>query len=188
MPDITVLVREAFTLWSYFMIELIVFLMLPSSVLVALGRWFIGKVFALNAGRVTLGFRILTFPGVLYHELCHAFFAMISGAKIKRIRFTRTGGVTTVIAQGPAWLRDTQFAVSSVGPVIGGLFALLCLYYERGHFTGAWEVLAIYIAVTVFLHSAMSRQDMKVFIKGLPGFLFFTFACCLLCTLLPRMF
>ena len=67
----------------------------------------------------------LTFPGVCYHELSHALFAFITGAKIKKIvlyhKQKDTLGSVEMIPRGPLPLKWLQLSFSACAPVITGL-------------------------------------------------------------------
>ena len=73
----------------------------------------------------------LTFPGVIHHELSHAFFAVITGAKITEFRpfwpDKNTGSLGNIgfVARGNLLIRSVQLAFTTAGPVIMGTISSL---------------------------------------------------------------
>ena len=156
---------------------------LAANLIIGLGRKVVSALFPTRASRAGLIFRLFTFTGVLFHELYHALFAILTGAAIKSIHISiKNGdGNTEVYLRGNDLMQSVQQSVSAMGPVLGGMASvyLLCFIAYPLKQNILYHIFIIYLAVSIFLHSDMSRQDMKVWLRGLPGFLIFLFACCL---------
>ncbi len=126
----------------------------------------------------------LTFPGVCYHELSHALFAMITGAKVKKIvLYHREGnhlGYVELIPRGPFWLRWLQMSFSACAPVITGLIGECVIFYVLTQLTlPVWgSILLGFLSFCILLHLDMSGADIKGYMKGIPFFflLFFLIA------------
>lgn len=129
-----------------------------------------------------------TYPGVVYHELSHALFALLSGAKVSEIHLfpesktkmvqgkatkTRTLGYVKYCPQGSVRKRAFQSAVSAIAPsVMGTVGILLLIYFAGSHFSEipVWGwILWFYAVICVGLHSAMSKTDIENFAKGALG-------------------
>ena len=124
----------------------------------------------------------LTFPGVMYHELSHAFFAFITGAKINEIKLyqKREGhlGYVNYTPRGPWAFRCLQLSVASCGPVIAGIIALVGLIYTFTEyaFMPVWgKGILIYLGISVLIHMDMSYADLKSYVKGIPFFIILIF-------------
>lgn len=137
-----------------------------------LGRFFFNFLSGAT-GSTALPYMIatwFTYPGVLFHELSHALFAFITGAKIKRIALLRTvredgsielGHVEFIPSVNPV-LRSFQQCMAAVAPSVTGLAAIIALIVFARDLCGsvwwAW-VLWVYAMICLVFHSGMSRQD-----------------------------
>lgn len=116
----------------------------------------------------------LTFIGTVHHELSHAIFAFITGAKIIKISLFYPQGDTLgkVIFQprGNKILQSVQLTLSAIAPVIMGTISVFLLCNEVLTIcTKPWQyVIIIYLIISILLHTTMSIQDIKNAIKGLP--------------------
>lgn len=130
----------------------------------------------------------LTFPGVCYHELSHALFAFLTGAKIKKIVLYRKEknhlGYVELIPRGPLPLRWLQLSFSACAPVITGLLGECALLYVLYYLTlPVWaDLLLGFLSFCILLHMDMSGADFKGYLKGVFFFfiLFFLIALLLL--------
>lgn len=139
----------------------------------------IGTIFGSEATNIITTW--LTYPGVVYHELSHALFAFLSGAKVTNIHLwpsknngsaKRTLGYVTFVPQGSLRRRNFQSAIASVAPSVTGTAGVIALlYFAFTHptmSTGFW-LIWIYAMICLGLHSDMSDADMKNLRKGLLG-------------------
>lgn len=116
----------------------------------------------------------LTFIGTVHHELSHAIFAFITGAKIIKIDLFYPQGNTLgkVIFQprGNKILQGVQLTLSAIAPVITGAISVFILYTEvLAICTKPWQyIIIVYLIMSILLHTTMSIQDIKNAIKGLP--------------------
>ncbi len=115
----------------------------------------------------------LTFPGTIIHELSHAIFCAITGAKVTEIRFFdkpssgRLGHVS-FIPRGKMVAKALQYSLSSCAPVIVGMAIIPFLYngITRYSLPLVMKVLLIYLMISVVCHMSMSKEDIKNYIKG----------------------
>lgn len=123
-----------------------------------------------------------TLIGVIHHELAHALFAVITGAKVIQIQLfpSKDGklGFVKFQMRGPRVLQALQQTMTSIAPVVCGCISLLVLVWiEQYHCTLWWHYgIAIFLQINLVLHMNMSSQDMKHVFQGLPiclGLLFF---------------
>ena len=118
----------------------------------------------------------LTFPGVCYHELSHALFAFITGAKIKKIvlyhKQKDTLGSVEMIPRGPLPLKWLQLSFSACAPVITGLIGeTIILYSFKIGTLPVWAYILLgFLFFCILLHMDMSGADIKGYLKGIPFF------------------
>jgi hypothetical protein len=129
----------------------------------------------------------VTFVGVMYHELSHALFAFLTGAKVDKISlYHKEGdhlGYVQYRARGIWPLQCVQHSLSSCAPVVMGLLALAGIYSVLTKITlPVWGLaLLIYVFVSILVHMDMSTQDLKLYLKGVPFFLILSFVIVLIC-------
>ena len=117
---------------------------------------------------------VITFLGVIHHELSHALFAFVTGAKIKKIDLykVRAGSLGSVsyVPRGPLLFRSLQMSVSSAAPVFMGFIteALLIMKLLEGRLHPALLLLLCFLILSILVHMDMSTQDIMVYIKGVP--------------------
>lgn len=142
-----------------------------------LGRALFAVLFQKKAPVLMLIYRAVTFTGVLSHEFSHAFFAVITGARVRRIHIGQRGGETYIVPRGNRLCRLMQLSVSSAGPVMGGLLWVLLIIRFLFPLSASpiYRGFLLYLIFSILLHSDMSGQDIKVWIHGFPGFFFFLF-------------
>ncbi len=121
-------------------------------------------------------------PGVMLHELSHAFVALITGAKVTEIAlFKKDGdslGHVNFINRGNAVAVAIQnIFISSAPMYIGALIVFGCFFWI-GLLPASliWlKIILGYIGVSMFFHMTMSKADIKVYIKGVPLFIVLIF-------------
>ncbi len=122
----------------------------------------------------------LTFPGVMYHELSHALFAFITGAKIEKISlYHKQGnqlGSVEIKTRGPWINRSMQLSFSACAPVIMGLLAEGVIFFVFAKVSlPVWAMILLgFLAFCILLHMDMSGADIKGYLKGIV-FVFFLF-------------
>ena len=122
------------------------------------------------------------FPGVMIHELAHAFFAVITGAKITEValfkvqdgslghvNFRNRGNIIIVALQ--------NIFISSAPMFVGAAVVIGCGLWLSVLPAGyIWlKILIWYLMVSMFFHMTMSSADIKVYIRGVPLFIIFLF-------------
>ncbi len=132
----------------------------------------ITKVF--NANVALFVCNKLTFPGVILHELAHAFMIFITGGKILKLRlleFNRNGrlGHVEFQVQGPKKKQMIQLACGSSAPVLMGLVEVILLYrVVTLHDLGILgSILIWYLIVSIVCHMSMSKEDLKSYFHGM---------------------
>lgn len=119
----------------------------------------------------------LFFPGVMLHELAHALFAVLTGAKVTELALFKREGET--LGHVNASMRGNMFMVSiqrifiSSAPMfVGTGVVLLCRYLILTLTIPLWgKILIGYIGVAMFFHMTMSVEDIKIYVKGIPIFM-----------------
>ncbi|MBO5386632.1 MAG: M50 family metallopeptidase [Lachnospiraceae bacterium] len=119
----------------------------------------------------------ITFPGVIHHELSHAFVAFITGAKIAKIELfkipSKSGGAlgtVSFIPRGPKLLQSIQLTVTPLAPIPFGLLTLKIIYnfIKVTELNLGTMIVITYIMISILLHMKLSKQDIKTSLKGLP--------------------
>lgn len=113
------------------------------------------------------------FAGTVFHELSHALFAKISGAKVTKIRcfvlFSKdTLGYVNFVTQGSQVSQAIQSCLTSCAPVLTAfvtvpLFVWLALTYSGGFL---WNLVFGYCAISILCHASMSSADLDLYKKG----------------------
>ena len=118
----------------------------------------------------------LTFVGVAHHELSHALFAFISGAKIREINLFKPQGNSLgsvqIVPRGNKILKSIQLTLTAIAPVVTGIISMCTIAYFVSiniEIMLVWQIILIaYLFISIFFHSTMSTADLKCAIKGLP--------------------
>ena len=131
----------------------------------------IAKPVNINTNTVIKVLSYITFPGVMIHELSHAFMVWLFGGNIVELHLlelTGNGRMGAVIFQprGTAFMRNLQCAASAIAPVFMGLIACWMFIGAGLGFNGIGRVICFYLAVCVMIHASMSMQDVKSYKRG----------------------
>lgn len=121
----------------------------------------------------------LTYPGVVYHELSHALFAVLTGAKVHSISLRRRPsadgsgrvlGSVSFSSRGNRVAQAVQRAVTGIAPLVTGVAAMV--FITRVLLPACTEVwqqaLAGYLFLCVLLHTSLSREDLRRIREGAP--------------------
>lgn len=181
-----------FTGWQFDIIASLIFVVISMTMVVVIGSFvnyleqlqmrglskFIG-----DRGAEFICNRLL-FPGTVVHELSHAFFATISGAKVTKIRcftlFSKdTLGYVEFGTRGGALKRSFQLSFTSCAPTVMGcvwIFVILKVL-RMPDLNFASQAGLVYLLISIADHMSMSSVDVKNYIKGgiLLFFVFFVF-------------
>ena len=119
----------------------------------------------------------LFFPGVVLHELSHALFAVLTGAKVTKIVFFKKEGDTLGHVEfrhrGNSLLIAIQRIFISSAPMFLGTLIVWGCYHTifQVRTSPVWlKFLLGYIGISMLFHMTMSKQDVKVYLKGVPVF------------------
>ena len=116
----------------------------------------------------------LTFIGTIHHELSHALYALITGAKVTKVEvFKPTGNRLGCVEFKPRgnWItKSLQYTFSAVAPTVQGFVSEVLLYKLFTYLQGPlWLKIVIgYVMASIFIHMTMSSADVKAAWKGLP--------------------
>lgn len=116
-----------------------------------------------------------TFLGVVHHELSHALFGFITGAKITKVNLFKPNGISLgnvqMIYRGPWLFRCIQGCLSAIGPVVMGIITTsLIVAYLLPNISSIYAMIFIYYLIfSIIMHMTMSSQDMACFMKGVAG-------------------
>ena len=118
----------------------------------------------------------LFFPGVMLHELSHAFLAFITGAEVTEVAlFKREGnslGHVNFRNRGNLFFRALQNTFASAAPMFCGAAIVYACYFGIMHISILWlRILLGYVGVSMFCHMTMSVEDLKIYVKGIPIFM-----------------
>lgn len=114
----------------------------------------------------------VTFPGVVHHEMAHALFGIVTGAKIKEMELFKPSGTSLGYVKfafsGNIILRSIQYVFISIAPIVcGSISTVLIFYYTKSNSFSIWVlILIIYLLISIIFHMTMSTQDLKVMFKG----------------------
>lgn len=114
----------------------------------------------------------LTFPGIVVHELSHAAFASIFGAKVTKIKLIslRNDGRLGWIeyqTRGKKILQGLQHSWSACAPTLVGLFLEYLMYVSFIGTTNVYvRTILMYFMISVADHMSMSKQDIINYIRG----------------------
>ena len=118
-----------------------------------------------------------TIPGVIHHELSHALFAFLTGAKVTDVRlfkllsFDGTLGSVSYQPRGGRLLQGLQNFFSAIAPIPCGIATSILLYvYALPHAGGniALVILIYYLIICIVLHMELSIPDLVNLFQGLP--------------------
>ena len=124
----------------------------------------------------------VTFIGTVHHELSHALFAFLTGAKVTKIELFRPVGdrlgQVGFITRGNNVLKSIQLTMSSIAPVICGTITEYILIYKLdiSNYHIAIKIIYLYIIISILFHMTMSTQDIKNALRGLPICTFIIFS------------
>jgi hypothetical protein len=111
-------------------------------------------------------------PGIIIHELSHAFACQIVGAKIEEINFfsSQGGYVKYSFSKMSRFFRIFAEMFIGFAPVVGGIGALLFFYWILDlqlHWL-SWQFwLFIYLAISIIICLTPSKQDIKNAFTGI---------------------
>lgn len=126
----------------------------------------------------------LTFVGTIHHELSHAFYALITGAKVTKVEVFKPKddrlGCVEFIPRGNWFTKSLQLTLSGIAPTMQGFITLCLLVLLFINLPSIlWlKILVGYIMFSIFIHMTMSSADVKAAIKGLPIVMVLVFIIC----------
>lgn len=116
----------------------------------------------------------LTFPGIVLHELSHAFFIWVTGGEVTKVRLLAFGndgklGYVNFCTRGTKLQISCQMAFGSCAPVLVGMLAeyLLLLVIFTWELPLYSHIILWYMVISIFDHMSMSSVDMKNYLRGM---------------------
>lgn len=113
------------------------------------------------------------FIGTVFHELSHALFAVLTGAKVKKIRcFTLFSkemlGYVEFAPTGNKAKQALQLSLISCAPVMTGFFTVpcFCILARYPLAPMAFRVFCGYTAISILCHMSMSKWDLQLYGRG----------------------
>ena len=116
----------------------------------------------------------LTFIGVIHHELAHALFALITGAKVTKVSLFKPKGNSLgsveMAPRGNKLMQSLQCTLSAIAPMVLGTVTEFILFYvvKNKELSLGVTILLIYCMISILIHMTMSWADIKSAVKGLP--------------------
>lgn len=116
----------------------------------------------------------VTFPGVIIHELSHALFATIFGAKVTKMRLVTIRddnrlGYIEYMTKGSSLRQGLQHTFCACAPTVMGILLELLLFHmmSNGFINGVgWKIFIVYMMISIGDHMSMSKQDVKNYLRG----------------------
>lgn len=129
---------------------------------------------------------LLTFPGVIVHEIAHRFFADLAGTPVYKVCYFRLGNPSGYVIHGEVKNLKQSFLIA-VGPLIVNtiLCAVLTFVVIVPAILSATENILIFLFLawtgfSIGMHAFPSNDDMKNFISNVknaqPHFILLFFA------------
>lgn len=101
---------------------------------------------------------IITFPGVIFHELGHQIFCYLTGVRVSKVRYLRFGNPPGYVIHEEPRIFLQAFLIETAPFILNSLAAVLLFVWAR--FSGYYPLL-IWLAISAGLHSFPSRGDAK---------------------------
>lgn len=116
----------------------------------------------------------LTFPGIIIHELSHALFVILTGARLIRVccfeifKGDRLGHVDFAL-DGSLFKQRAQLSLISCAPVLTGLLIENILIKVNLTYNFEWYIhlLLWYLIISVADHMSMSKVDVQNYKRGM---------------------
>ena len=116
---------------------------------------------------------ILTFPGVIVHEISHRFFADIARVPVYEVCYFKFGNPSGYVIHGSTKTLKQSFLIS-VGPLI--INSILCMLLT---FAAIYPIVILncetynplfifllWVGISIGMHAFPSNQDAQVFVKS----------------------
>jgi hypothetical protein len=129
---------------------------------------------------------LLTFPGIICHEIAHRFFCDVAGVPVYAVSYIRVRNPAGYVIHGPAENLKSAFLIS-IGPLI--VNTLLCslisfaavipIFLLEAADAGIVPRVLLWVGISIGMHAFPSDTDMKNFTalvqdtgtRGLPHFI-----------------
>lgn len=100
----------------------------------------------------------LLFPGIILHELAHAFACLVLGVKIKKIKWIGKNGGFVEHLDSKSW----KIIIISLIPFFFNLFLSYIFYIVYNNTDNIiWKIVLVWLAISAIFHSLPSKEDAK---------------------------
>jgi len=106
-------------------------------------------------------FNLLTAPGVMIHELSHAFFCVVAGVKIKKIKLFQFGNPAGYVVHEEPQKFYQSFLISFGPLIINSLLAMFLFSQFKTPYYNWQSLLYLWIGFAIGLHAIPSSGDAK---------------------------
>lgn len=110
-------------------------------------------------------FILITSPGVIMHELAHAFFCLFTGTKVFKIKLFQFGnpaGYVNHAQPNKFW----KACLISFGPlIVNSLISLFLFALVKPIIFNWWILVYFWLALSIGLHAIPSSEDAKSLLK-----------------------
>jgi len=111
---------------------------------------------------------ILTFPGVIIHEMSHEFFCRRSGVAVRKVKYFRIGNPAGYVVADPPKKYEQALSIT-VGPfLINTIFSLAIFFFaflviiRSESFSNIWAGIFLWLGFSIGLHSFPSSEDANI--------------------------
>ncbi len=101
---------------------------------------------------------IITFPGVIFHELAHQIFCYLTGVKVFKVRYIRLGNPPGYVVHAEPTRFFQAFFIDVAPFILNSVLAILFFIWAR---FSNYYLLFIWLAVSAGMHCFPSREDAK---------------------------
>jgi hypothetical protein len=122
---------------------------------------------------------LITFPGVIVHEIAHRFFCDLAKVPVYEVCYFRVGNPAGYVVHGQVKNLKDAFLIA-VGPFIINtlLCAIICFpavtpWWILKSYDSGWHILLMWLGISIGMHAFPSAQDLDNFhqqVKSAHGF------------------
>ena len=119
---------------------------------------------------------IVTFPGVIFHEIAHRFFADMAKVEVYEARYFRLGNPAGYVIHGPVEGLKQSFLIS-VGPlVVNSIICVLLtftaifpIFILKAQDFSAVFIILLWLGYSIGMHAFPSNEDMANIVQAVKN-------------------